>query len=67
MKPDSKGANRSESSLPAASDGSGQSASTEAVPARSLPKTLWFLAILYALWLAFLAYVAWVNVQAGNQ
>ncbi|MFO1066591.1 MAG: hypothetical protein U0892_22245 [Pirellulales bacterium] len=67
MKPDSKGADRSETVLPAATDGSGQSVSAEAAPARSLPKTLWFLAILYALWLAFLAYVAWVNVQAGNQ
>ena len=30
-------------------------------------KMLWAMAIIYALWLTWMGYVAWVNVQAGNQ
>ncbi len=25
------------------------------------------MAVVYAVWLAYMGYVAWVNVQAGNQ
>ncbi len=30
-------------------------------------KMLWAVAVLYGIWLAWMGYVAWVNVQAGNQ
>lgn len=30
-------------------------------------KMLWAMAVLYGLWLIWMGYVAWVNVQAGNQ
>ena len=36
-------------------------------PQRRLPKLLIATSVLYALWIGWLAYVAWVNVQAGNQ
>ena len=34
---------------------------------RAFPKLLIAVAIIYGLWFAYLAYVAWVNTQAGNQ
>ncbi|MCA9131797.1 MAG: hypothetical protein KDA45_01525 [Planctomycetales bacterium] len=34
---------------------------------RRWPKPLIALTVVYAAWLGWLAYVAWVNVQAGNQ
>lgn len=38
------------------------------LPSQITPKKLFLaLAVVYGLWLAWMAYVAWVNVQAGNQ
>lgn len=40
-------------------------------PAKPAQITTWRMlvavALLYAAWLGFMGYVAWVNVQAGNQ
>jgi hypothetical protein len=45
---------------------SGPSAS-ETARAQPRPTALIVLAVLYAAWLGVLAYIAWTNVQAGNQ
>lgn len=34
---------------------------------RRLPKRLWLIASVYALCLVGLLYIAWVNIQSGNQ
>ena len=36
-------------------------------PRRAWPTRLKLLTALYAAWLLWLAYVAWVNVSSGNQ
>jgi hypothetical protein len=34
---------------------------------RRLPFGLFVMVVVYGLWLGWLAYVAWINVRAGNQ